>query len=187
MANGAKCFCGILYPDSESYDVEEVLAIIRDYFDQWAYVLHDKDILPESGEQKLAHIHWVGKFQNARQLSTISKRLGVEENFIEYVRTVNGRQNWRGAVRYLVHASDKDKYQYPVSDVVSNFDIQRFTSNLDQSSQVQLLVGFIDEHPQCNWRHLFDFAIANGCYSELLRAKSLLLEIMKLKRGKDSI
>ena len=45
-------FCGILYLDTETYKVDDVLERIKSYFDQWAYCLHDKDVIEESGEAK---------------------------------------------------------------------------------------------------------------------------------------
>ena len=38
-----RSFAGTLYPDSESYDCETLLSIIRSKFIDWAYILHDKD------------------------------------------------------------------------------------------------------------------------------------------------
>ena len=42
-------FCGILYVESDTYNVDEVLEHIKSYFDQWAYCLHDKDVNDETG------------------------------------------------------------------------------------------------------------------------------------------
>ena len=53
-------FCGILYVESDTYNVDDVLEHIKSYFDQWAYCLHDKDVNDETGETKKAHYHFGG-------------------------------------------------------------------------------------------------------------------------------
>ena len=67
-------FCGILYVESDTYNVDDVLGHIKSYFDQWAYCLHDRDVIEESGEIKKAHFHWVGSVKNPVSLSTISRQ-----------------------------------------------------------------------------------------------------------------
>ena len=60
MADNKKIrnFSGVLYPDSESYNCNEVIDRIKSKFKQWAFCLHDMDVNDE-GELKKAHIHWV--------------------------------------------------------------------------------------------------------------------------------
>lgn len=183
MANATYCFCGILYPDAENYNCEDVLATIRSYFDRWAYVLHDKDVLPDTGEQKKPHYHWVGKFDNARKLETVVNRLDIPAQYVEIVKRSGNRQNWKGAVRYLVHANDPDKFQYSVDDVVSNFDLLQFMGSLDRVGQMGLLIEFIDITPNCTWHLLYDFARKNGCYDSLISGRWLLKDIMYESRG----
>lgn len=44
-------FSGVLYPDSESYNCDEVISRIKSKFKQWAFCLHDMDVNDE-GELK---------------------------------------------------------------------------------------------------------------------------------------
>lgn len=187
MAEQSRRFCGILYPDADNYDCDYVLETIKSYFDEWAYILHDKDVVEESGELKKAHYHWVGGLKNPVQISTVINRLEVPGQSIEYVRKRGGKDNWKGAVRYLVHDANPEKYQYSVENVVSNFDINRFLSNRDDVMQIQRIIGFIDENPNCTLRMVYDFAVKNGCYSELRRAQTLIKDILKEMRGKDVV
>ena len=187
MANGGRSYCGILYPDAENYNCDDVLETIRNYFDKWAYVLHDKDVLPETGEQKKPHYHWVGSLAYPVEISTVIRRLDIPGNYVEAIRKKSGKTNWKGAVRYLVHDADPDKYQYLVKDVVSNFDILRYLGSGDEVLQIQRIIGFIDEHPNCCIREVFDFAVANGCYKEFKSARWVILDILKEKRGKEVV
>ena len=107
-----RSFAGTLYPDSESYDCETLLSIIRSKFIDWAYILHDKDV-DENGELKKLHIHWVGR-ATPRCLSVVSNFLGLPENDIVVVK------NFDNMVMYLIHLNDIDKFQYSPDDVESN-------------------------------------------------------------------
>lgn len=183
MAEQGRRFCGILYPDAENYECDYVLETIKAYFDDWAYILHDKDVLEESGELKKAHYHWVGSLKNPVQISTVINRLEVPPQSVEYIRKRGGADNWKGAVRYLVHDSNPEKYQYDVNVVVSNFDILKFLSNRDDVMQIQRIVKFIRENPNCTYEEVWEFSCLNGCYSEFRRACFIIDKIMKERRG----
>lgn len=187
MAEQGRKFCGILYPDAENYICDDVLETIRNYFDKWAYVLHDKDVLPESGELKKAHYHWVGSLNNPVRIETVIKRLDVPSQAVEYIRMKGGKANWKGSVKYLVHDSSPDKYQYDPDSVITNFDIFKFIGVKDAVMQIQKIVTFLDENPTCSWRQVYDFAIKNGCYDQLLKARWLIQDIMKEMRGKEVV
>lgn len=187
MAEQSRRFCGILYPDAENYNCDDVLETIKSYFDEWAYVLHDMDVMPETGEAKKPHYHWVGGLKNPTQITTVVNRLDIPANFVEYVKKRGGKDNWKGAVRYLIHDCNPEKYQYSVERVVSNFDINRFLSNRDDVMQIQRIIGFIDENPNCTFRAVYDFAVKNGCYSEMRRAQALIKDILKEMRGKEVV
>ena len=183
MADQGRKFCGILYPDAENYVCDDVLEVIKSYFDSWAYVLHDKDILEESGELKKAHYHWVGSLTNPVSISTIINRLDVPPQSVEYIRKRGKHDMWKGAVRYLIHDNNPEKFQYTVEEVVSNFDIRKFLSDRDDVMQIQKILKFIDENPNCTIRNILDFAVANGCYSEFKKAGFIIREVMKERRG----
>lgn len=187
MAEQGRKFCGILYPDAENYNCEDVLETIKSYFDDWAYILHDKDVLEESGELKKAHYHWVGSLKNPVQISTIINRLEVPPQSVEFIRKRGGKDQWKGAVRYLIHDCNPEKFQYDVKEVVSNFDILRFLSNRDDVMQIQKIVQFIDEHPTCTYRQLFDFAVTNGCYSAFKSGQYIITNLLKEMRGKEVV
>lgn len=105
----------------EHYDVQEIAVIesriksltgVKDY----AIIIHDKDLL-DSGELKKKHFHAVITFDNATTSSVVAKRLHVEEQYVNKIRT-----NTKNAMLYLVHRNDVGKYQYPPGDVRANFD-----------------------------------------------------------------
>lgn len=187
MASAGRKFCGVLYPDAENYVCDDVLETIRNYFDKWAYILHDKDIMPESGELKKPHYHWVASLNNPVLIQTVVNRLDIPSQYVEYVRKKDGKTNWKGAVKYLVHDASPDKYQYDADAVITNFDIFKFIGVKDSTTQIQKIVAFLDENPCCSWRQVYDFSVKNGCYDQLLKGRWLIQDIMKEMRGKEVI
>lgn len=183
MAEQSRKFCGILYPDAENYDCDHVLEVVKNYFDDWAFILHDKDVIEETGEQKKAHYHWVGSLANPVLISTVVNRLEVPPQSVEFVKKNGNKVNWKGAVRYLVHDVNPEKYQYDVNEVISNFDIQRFLSNRDDVVMIRKIIAFVDANPGCTWRAVYEFAIANGCYAEFRRSQSIIKDIIKESKG----
>ena len=96
-------FIVLLYQDSTSYNFDETLRIIKSQ-KKWAFIKH----FPESNEKK-EHYHAILSFENAKNKSTLSKQLGVPENYIDPIK------NFRTICRYLTHIDDEDKYQYSLS------------------------------------------------------------------------
>lgn len=87
---------------------------------RYAVIVHDKDT-NKDGTSKEPDIHAMLCFSNARYLSSVAKRLGDKEQFIE---------KWDGDANngfsYLLHRTPKaraeGKYQYAPEEVISNFD-----------------------------------------------------------------
>lgn len=165
-----RSFLGVLYPDSDSYDCDKVLAALSKYFDEFAYILHDRDT-DDNGELKKAHIHWVGRCKNARLLSAVSSALGVPQNSVEICK------GWRSSVKYLVHADDQEKFQYDPKEVEGNLDLGRYLSDM---SSDQMAGKLLDEI--CSTHHtitsLTRYAIKNGLWSEYRRAFSIWAAVL---------
>lgn len=121
--------------------------------------LHDKDINAE-GELKKPHYHLVLSYRGNKSFEQIDEiaRL-LHAPIPERINSLTG------AVRYLTHMDDPNKYQYDSSDiqVFGGFDLESVLS-LSTGDKRQLLrdmIEFIDEN---NIVHLVDFT--NYCLSE---------------------
>lgn len=154
-----RSFAGTLYPDSESYDCEHLLSIIRSKFIDWAYILHDKDT-DESGVLKKPHIHWVGR-ATPRCLSVVAGFLGLPENNIEVVK------NFDNTVCYLIHLNDIDKYQYSPDDVESNFP--NIGQLLRRRSEGQIVKDLASVKMSKSWYDLVQYAVETDSYDVLRR------------------
>ncbi len=174
---------GVLYPDAENYVCEEVLARLDDVFVEWAYILHDSDV-DDEGNLKKAHVHWVGKLENATSVQSISdgKHLAVPAHDIEFCR------NWRSSIRYLLHKDDSDKFQYDSQSVVSNLAVEEldklWQGKPSEVYRVRLIRDYIYETHCTSVEQLCDWCLENGCWSEFRRSFSIWSCILREEKEK---
>lgn len=161
----------VLYPDSESYDIDLVLNSALSYFSSWAYCLHDSDI-HEDGTPKRNHFHLLGKLDDVRSPEVVCRDLSVPFNSISNIK------NWRAACRYLVHLDSPTKFQYPFDNVISSFPILSFFS-LSDDEQARRIMEFI-KSTECNRvSDLTVWALDNGCYPGLRRGFAIWSQIIR--------
>lgn len=116
-----RMFMILLYPDSESYDFEEVLFKVHSEFKYYAYIMH----LPETDEKK-EHCHLILKFDDPVYRHSLSNKLGIPLQFIK----LSGSQ--RGSCRYLTHIDFPTKKQYSIMDVTFPKSFaQEYTKHFD--------------------------------------------------------
>ncbi|RSI79886.1 RNA helicase [Streptococcus mitis] len=89
-----------------------------------AYVIkHDKDTsigfdsVTNSTTSKLKepHIHALLKFSKGATLTDLALKIGLEPQYLEKAKS--GRYGYDNLLAYLIHAKDKDKYQYSPDEV----------------------------------------------------------------------
>lgn len=114
-------FMILLYEDTASYVFNDVLFDLKGSFKNYAYIKH----LPEENEKK-EHYHFILALDNPRTITSLSKRVGVPENFIQPVKSL------RASCRYLTHQDNDDKTKYFLTDVkVSNSFSRKFFASFD--------------------------------------------------------
>lgn len=114
-------FMILLYEDSKSYKFDDVLFDLKGSFKNYAYIKH----LPESDEKK-EHIHFILSLDNPRSINSLSKRVGVEPNYIQSIKSL------RASCRYLIHIDNDEKKQYDLTDVkVSSSFSRKFFASFD--------------------------------------------------------
>lgn len=109
--------------------------------EHWAGILHDKDI-NDDGEPVEPHLHLMLYFKHARSPQSLAweiegkqgKREDAKTERLEFFKHPNNGYS------YLVHQTEnaKDKYQYPVEDVISNFNfpekIAKITKQVERAN-----------------------------------------------------
>lgn len=161
----------ILYPDSESYDLDIVLSSAISYFPMWAYCLHDSDLTDE-GFPKKDHIHFLGKLDDVRSPDVVCRDLQLP------ISSISNVKNWKAACRYLVHLDSPTKYQYSIDDVISSFPILSFFS-LPDDEQARRILAFISSSGCSRVSDLTMWALDNGCYPSLRRGFAIWSQILR--------
>lgn len=101
---------------------------------RWAYILHDRDI-DADGQLKKPHYHVLLEFVNPRSVSSVAKMLGIPDNMVEIVYSVEGSR------LYLTHANAPDKVQYDVSEVIANYDVD----NVDKPLSFMAMYNMVND------------------------------------------
>lgn len=173
-----------LYPDATDYDCNLVLIQAQDYFDEWAFILHDRD-KNQDDEPIKEHIHFYGSLNSGpRSLQVISHMCGCPESAIQYVKS------WKGAIRYLTHVDFPTKAQYPLESISSNFNIDPFFNRKkdDDDEKAIKLFEFIDKYRQEHDRNpsveiMARWAVKNQCWSAYRRGFAVWNQILNCCKG----
>lgn len=112
--------------------------LIRWECPQFALILHDSDTKEDDDGNivpKFPHIHIYAELPKIKRLSTIineiSKWLKVDPFAVQIEKAVS----MEGSVQYLIHKNDKDKYQYPIKEIVTNIDDEELALILARPAQ----------------------------------------------------
>ena len=145
----------VVYPDSVPENWLEILKMEPVAISP----LHDKDVTAE-GEIKKAHYHLVLSYKGSKSFEQIDElarmlRAPIPERI----------SSLTGAVRYLTHMDDPDKYQYDSRDILlfGGFDLESVLG-LSTGDKRQLLRDMIEFINKNNVIHLVDFT--NYCLSD---------------------
>lgn len=170
-------FMVLFYKDTDTYNFNDIIFNIHS-MKYYAYIKHT----PEE-EEKKEHYHAFIHLDTACTISSISKRLGIPENYIQYSKNV------RGSCRYLTHIDYPDKTQYDINEVyVSPIFKRKFLKNFEdiktEEEVIQDIYFFIDNNHYDTYlekvRGLIFFVNIN-CYDTIYkRYRMEFLEYLKM-------
>ena len=160
-ATTCRSFLGVLYPDAENYNCDEVLDRLKLFFPELAYIVHDMDV-DENGVLKKPHIHWVGQ-RSACTLDFVASSLEIPENDIEYCR------KFKRSIRYLVHKDSPSKFQYEVEKIVTSFDLTKYFDDDYMNNMMDEIVSFIFSDECTTFASLYGFCSRKGIQYILTR------------------
>lgn len=143
----------IAYPESAPSDP---WAILREFHTPFVVSpLHDKDI-DKDGKLKKPHWHVIFIFDGPHSYDQM-KEISDSVNAAPPVRVLNVR----GAVRYLIHVDDPDKYQYHVGEIKTycGLNVSKYfaysSDELDQA--IHELEGYIIQYNVCEFSDLVEY------------------------------
>ncbi len=166
-----------LYPDANNYDCNAVLLAAQQYFDFWAYILHDQDF-KEDGSPDKPHYHFYGKSNKKLTLQGIAYQLQVPDSSIQYVKT------WKGAMRYLTHIDYPEKHVYSLDEVFSNFSVEKYYRvEFEDQDQANMIFEFIMSTDKVSPSIVAEWVFHNGCWSTYRRGYAVFNHIIKERQG----
>lgn len=144
MNNRFRLFSIILYEDTTSYDIKEVLFNIKAQ-KYYAFILHNKDT-DNKGQIKKPHYHIIIRLDNACTIETLANKLGIEKNYIQNIK------NERAYIRYLIHFDDADKFQYQLEEVCCSRNYQRKVMKAfeDLETEEDIIIKIYDKIDKLN-------------------------------------
>lgn len=113
----SKYFCCVLYPDSKTYVLDNVIkSMAAEHLTFAVSPIHDKDV-EEDGSPKKGHLHLLIAYSSATTLSNIRgwlKACGMPESDLHSVRVCASAV---GYYRYLTHKDNPEKAHYDDKDI----------------------------------------------------------------------
>lgn len=151
----SRCWTFLVYPESAPENWEDLLMGLT-----YCYKLHDCDVVKSTGELKKDHFHVVMKFEGPTTYNTVKELTDrLNSPIPQPVKSL------RGMIRYLIHADNKDKYQYKREDIVSvgmDQEIeQAFTvkktddeKKMERVSTWQKVMDIVNDQHLTSWKQL---------------------------------
>lgn len=169
-------FCLLLYTSEDDTHIK-ALDYIKNNYENYAYIVHDKDINKDN-ELKKAHTHIVLEFNNARWSSSLAEELGITPNYIQNCK------NFEKALDYLIHFNDDTKYQYDINEVKGSLKkqlIKQMNSfNKDENEIVKEIIEMINNSDLIDISTFVKVMCDLGYYSYFRRSLSLFLRLIDI-------
>lgn len=174
-------YLGVIYEDDEKFD-NQLFNLTQEKDSIW--IKHDKD-LDDEGNVKKPHYHFVIQLKNACTLSSIAKRLEVNENMLEYVKNVNS------SLKYLIHYNDDNKYNYDMNDVQSNSEklkrrfLDLVSKDTPETDKMVSIYEFIHkQNDYIDFNILFKYAVKNNIWDAYRRNYAIIKDLVSDHNGK---
>ena len=191
----------ILYPDSKEYDCEILKNRLGSFWDHAVYILHDKDFYTETdvdlwkadhksddcpfgvGELKKPHYHVIAWKKSPLLLGCAADKFGIDSNMVQRVKSL------KGAIRYLIHCDNPEKFQYDVS-AINRVDLEEkellkyLKIEVNALDKGKKLFEYILTHERITLMQLTRFSFENDCYDELRRGQHLYTALLVERNGK---
>lgn len=174
-------YLGVIYEDDERFD-NQLFNLCQEKEAIW--IKHDKD-LDDEGNVKKPHYHFVIQLKNACTLSSMAKRLEMNENMLEYVKNVNS------SLKYLIHFKDDNKYNYDKEDVQSNSEKlkRRFLDLVSKDTpETDKMVGIYEfiqsQRDYIDPNILFKYAVKNNIWDAYRRNYAIIKDLVNNHNGK---
>lgn len=164
--NKSKYFCSVLYPDSTTYDTDNLIkALAEEHLTFAVSPLHDRDI-EDDGSLKKSHYHLLLAYSSATTLNNIRswfKSCGMPESDLHSVRVC---ASGVGYFRYLTHKDNPEKAQYDDKNIKVFNDadelFKKFSKTLsDKIDDLVRIFQIVDELKTISFHTLIQYLMLN--------------------------
>lgn len=159
----SRVFCAVLYPEDSTHSA--AVARLESGGYNFAGILHNKDV-DQDGKTKKPHWHLVIRFKNAVWNTAVAKELGIEPNYLE------GCKNVDGALCYLVHYGNEDKFQYEYESTFGPLRLKLATllADTDEGTRALNILEIIEKSPgPIGYSETLKKVCAAGLYADFRR------------------
>lgn len=162
----SRVFCAVLYPEDTTHAA--AIARLESGGYNFAGILHDKDV-DQDGNTKKPHWHLVIRFKNAVWNTAVAKELGIQLNYLEACKNVDG------ALCYLVHFGNDDKFQYEYEQTFGPLRLKLATllADTDEGTRALNILEIIEKSPgPIGYSEALKKVCAAGLYADFRRMGS---------------
>lgn len=173
----ARYWWAVLYPDRMIDDWKNKISDILQL--PYCYTIHDKDLIKESDEERIEHIHLIVAFSNTttyKHALSVFNQLYKQDNPLKMVKQII---SIRHAYDYLIHDTEEcrkqGKHQYLLDERIkgNNFDIGAYEQLgvEDKQKIIDDIRNIIYSNDIYNFKDLDKFIMDNYdlTYNDILR------------------
>lgn len=173
-----RIFSIVSYDDSENLDYKVLYPLISKLPYTYFIITHDHDT------SKL-HYHIVLYCTKPTTISVISKKLNIPENYIKIQDDTGNRYTLKKTIGYLIHYNNKEKYNYKISDIITNNSdlVNKYYDLLSggngETQELKEILLFLDNNSSSNCKDLLNFCIDNNLLKTFRKYSYYLNQIIK--------
>lgn len=188
--NKSKYFCCVLYPDSQTYDVDKIIkALAEEHLTFAVSPIHDRDIEVD-GSFKKAHYHLLISYSSATTLNNIRgwfKACGMPESELHSVRVC---ASGVGYFRYLTHKDNPEKVQYADNDIRVFNDSDELFNKFSKTASEKIdelarIFQIVDELNTISFHSLIQYLMLNerDLFKMLTSSSALAICVKEYQRS----
>lgn len=170
----ARMFRFLLYPNEDKTHKVAFEYIKANY--DYASIEHNQDTDKITGKLIKSHTHVVLQVSNPKWNTALAKELGITPNYIMKC------DNFNGALEYLIHFNDSDKFQYDISEVKGPLAIKvrRLLKNYDkdENDKVLELLDFIENSNLLEISDFLRYCCSIGYYDVARRSSNYFMRLI---------
>lgn len=124
---------------------------------EYAWIVHNKDLIKGTNEPKKEHIHLYLKFNAPYPVNHLIKMIWKPEdkkNIDKYYRFFQEVRTSNNIKKYLIHLNDKSKFQYKPEEVVASFDYKEWITETKENDTEDYVKSQIEEFTMGNLNHV---------------------------------